>query len=155
MKEILIILLLAGVLAWLYFRFVKKPKAYTTGHLDMEDGRGLVAAVYLPIEPHGVALFTAEDDSEASAALIHRIIPLWPAWWPQMRAYLERAMIDYGLDTKLGRDEIVGAISVMTPGCFMADHSDISVSIFFTRNTEPMWDFFMKETVLVHSQPVF
>lgn len=140
---------------WVFVRFIKKPKAYTTGRLDMEDGRGLVAAVYLQIEPHGIALFTAEDDSVASAALIQRIIPLWPMWWPQMRAYLETAMMDYGLDTKLGRDEIMGAISTTTPGCFMADRSDIIVSIFFTKNIEPRWDFFMKETVLVHSQPVF
>lgn len=132
-----------------------KPKAYSKTTLNMGDGGGPSAAIRLPIEPHGIALFMAEDDSADSRRLIDELVTVWPELWPKMRAYLESSMKDYGVDTQLGRDRFMGSIGRTTPGAFMGDRSDIILSIMFEKNPEPMWDFFIRGASIVHSQPVF
>lgn len=121
----------------------------------MGDGGPPAAAIRLPIEPYGIALFVAEDDSAESHKLMDELVTVWPALWPKMRIYLEKTMKDYQVDTELGRDKFMGSIGRTDPDAYMGDRSDIILSIIFEKNPEPMWDFFIKGTAIMHSQPVF
>lgn len=62
-------------------------------------------------------------------------------------------MKGYGCDQELGRDEFMGLISRMDPECYMGDKSDYFLRLEF--DEPPLWDFFLKGTKIVHSQPVF
>ena len=135
--------------------FLLKPKAFSKTTLSMGDGGGPAVAIHLPIKPYGMAQFIAEDDSDDSLRLVDELVTVWPELWPKMRAYLETAMKDYGVDTELGRDKFMGSIGRTDPDSYMGDTSDIMLSIMFERNTVPMWDFFIRGASMTHSQPVF
>lgn len=135
--------------------FFLKPKAFSKTTLNMGDGGGPAAAIHLPVEPYGTAQFVAEDDSADSLRLLDELVTVWPELWPKMRAYLETAMKNYGVDTELGRDKFMGSIGRTDPEAYMGDKSDIMLSIMFEKNPTPMWDFFIRGASIAHSQPVF
>ena len=111
------------------------------------------AAIHLPIEPHGLALFVAPDTSPDSGKLIDEVVAVWPELWPKMKTYLETEMKDYGVEAVLGRDEFTGSLGRMTPDVFMGDQSDIMIRLEFEE--PPVWDFFIRGSTIAHSQPVF
>jgi hypothetical protein len=107
------------------------------------------AAIHLPIEPHGLALFAAAN----SVALIDEVVAVWPELWPRMRTFLETEMKDYGVEAVLGQDEFIGSLGRMTPDVYMGDQSDIMIRLEFEE--PPLWDFFVRGSTIAHSQPVF
>lgn len=131
---------------------MRLPPPYTRTTFDERDG-GAPSAIHLPIEPHGVSLFVAPDNSPDSDKLIDEIAAAWPEVWPKMRTYLVAEMRDYEVEPVLGRDEFIGSIQRMTPGVFMGDRSDIMIRLEFEE--PPLWDFFIRGSRIVHSQPVF
>lgn len=117
------------------------------------DRTASATAVHLPIEPHGLALFVAPDTSPASNQLIDEVVTVWPLLWPKMSAYLETEMEAYGVEATLGTDELMGSMRPMTPGVFMGEQSDTLIRVEF--DEPPLWDFFIRGSTIVHSQPVF
>jgi hypothetical protein len=128
------------------------PEPYSKTIFDMGAG-SVDAAIYLPIEPHGLALFVAPDDTEDSARLIDEVVAVWPELWPKMRVYLETEMKGYGVEAVLGRDDFIGSLDRMTPDVYMGDQSDIMIRLEFEE--PPLWDFFVRGSTIAHSQPVF
>jgi hypothetical protein len=130
---------------------MRMPKAFSKTTWVWGDKKA--AAIHLPIEPHGLALFVAEDNSADSKQLINEVVAVWPELWPKMRAYLDIEMKGYGLKTVLGRDEFIGSLGRMTPDVYMGDQSDIMIRLEFEE--PPVWDFFVRGSTIAHSQPVF
>lgn len=125
---------------------------YTRTTFEAGQG-GAAAAVHLPIEPHGLAMFVAPDISADSNGLIDKVVAVWPELWPKVRTYLETEMREYGVEAVLGRDEFTGSLDWMTGDVYMGDQSDIMIRLEF--DEAPLWDFFIRNSTIVHSQPVF
>jgi hypothetical protein len=132
--------------------FMSTPNPYEKIAIELED-ESTAAAIYLPIEPHGLALFVASDASPDSVKLVDEVVAVWPELWPKMRNYLDAEMKDYGVTAALGRDEFTGSLDRMSPGVYMGDQSDIMIRLEF--DEPPVWDFFIRGSTIAHSQPVF
>lgn len=128
------------------------PKPFSKSTFDL-GGEGSAAAIHLPIEPHGVAVFVAPDASIDSNKLINEVVAVWHELWPTMRTYLKTEMEEYGVDAVLGTDDFIGSINRMSPDVFMGDQSNIMIRLEFEE--PPLWDFFIRGAAIVHSQPVF
>lgn len=132
--------------------YMKSPQPYTRTTFDEGDGDS-AAAVHLPIEPHGVALFVSPDLSADSTKLIDEVVAFWPELWPKMMTYLDIEMKEYGVEAVLGKDKFIGSLGRMTPDVYMGDQSDIMIRLEF--EDPPLWDFFIRGSTIAHSQPVF
>ena len=132
--------------------FMRSPRPFTRTTFDAGE-YGKAAAVYLPIEPHGLALFVAPDSTPDSTKLIDEIVAVWPELWPKVKGYLDTEMKRCGVEAVLGQDEFIGSLARMTPDVFMGDQSDIIIGLEF--EDPPLWDFFIRGSNIVHSQPVF
>jgi hypothetical protein len=132
--------------------FMRSPQPYTRFTFDAGSDDA-AAAIHLPIEPHGVAQFVSPDMSADSTKLIDEVVSVWPELWPKMIAYLDSEMKDYGVEAVLGKDEFIASLVRMTPDVYMGDQSDIMIRLEFEE--PPLWDFFIRGSSIVHSQPVF
>ena len=152
--RIIIIIAVVSILAVAIASYMSTPRAFTKTIWEYDED-GTAAAIHLPIEPHGLALFVAPDDTVASHALIDEIVAVWPQLWPKMRHYLNTEMKGYSVEAVLGRDELIGSLDRMTPDVYyvMGDKSDIMIRLEFEK--PPVWDFFIRGTIIAHSQPVF
>ncbi len=138
------------VIGVVFFLRAPAPYARTTFDAGVD---GTAAAIHLPIEPYGLALFVAADSSPDSTKVIDEVVAVWPVLWPKMLAILDTQMKDYGVETVLGRDKLIGSVKRMTAGVYMADQSDIMIRLEFEE--PPLWDFFIRGSSIAHAQPVF
>ena len=150
--RVIIIIAVVSIFAVAIASYVSTPRAFTKTTWEYDED-GPAAAIHLPIEPHGLALFVAPDDTTDSHTLIDEIVAVWPQLWPKMRGYLNTEMKGYGVEAVLGRDEFIGSLDRMTPDVYMGDKSDIMIRLEF--KNPPLWDFFIRGTIIAHSQPVF
>ena len=128
------------------------PEPFAKTIVDFLEGES-ASAVYLPIEPYGLALFVAPDTSLDSHNLLDEVAAVWEELWPPMRTYLDTTMKAYGVEAELGRDEFIGSLGRMTPTAAFGGRSDIMIRLEFEE--PPLWDFFVKGSAIAHSQPVF
>lgn len=119
---------------------------------DFGDGDVALGAEF-SIAPFGTALIVAEDVSDDSRRIMKTLIAGWENLWPEMLDLLQDGMEDYEVEQKLGRDEFMGSIGRMKPGCYMGDKSDFHLRLEF--DEPPLWDYFLKGTNIVHFQSVF
>lgn len=109
--------------------------------------------IELPISPFGTTDFAAENNSSNSATLLKELTAVWSSLWPEMLELLQDGIKDYDVDTKLGSDEFMGFVARTTPGEFKSDEADIFLRLEF--EAPPLWDYFIRNGAIVHSQPVF
>lgn len=119
---------------------------------DFGDG-DTAWVVELPIPPFETVPIATEDCSDDSKSVLNVLIQGWELLWPEMLSRLQEDMKGYGCEQELGRDEFMGSISRMDPECYMGDKSDYFLRLEF--DEPPLWDFFLKDTTIVHFQPVF
>ena len=121
--------------------------------VELDDGE-VAAAVELSMEPYGTKTPYAADNTERSRIMLHQIGEIWPRLWLEMRTHFETAAKELDLDTPLDSDSLIGQISGLGPGVFMADRCDTYLSLS-SENHPPDWDCFLKDGQIVHFQPVY
>lgn len=131
---------------------IRSPGPYARTTFDAGED-GAAAAIHLPIEPHGLALLVAPDCTPASSKLIDEMVAVWPELWPKIKSCLDAEMKEYGVEAVLGKSNFIGSFGRTTPEAYMGDKSDIMIRLEFEK--PPLWDFFIRSSTIVHSQPVF
>ncbi|MDX1973909.1 MAG: hypothetical protein SFY68_15375 [Candidatus Sumerlaeia bacterium] len=120
------------------------------------DGRlGIILKLKIP--PYGIATLQSFDDFdniEKTEAMMLEVQSNWNILWPKMLSLLRKAIVDYGLEINLKKEEFNMGISDMEPDVYMGDRSDYFLS-FTLSNDAPSWDYFIKADVIVHFQPSF
>lgn len=119
---------------------------------DFGDG-DIAACVTLSITPFGETEFFAPDTSDDSKLLLRELIGAWGDLWPEMLEKLQDGMEGYEVGIKLGADEFIGSSQRTKPGYFMSDESDSYLRLEF--DEPPLWDYYLRESKIVHFQPVF
>lgn len=122
---------------------------------ECDFGEGDVALVVeLPIPPFEMVSIASEDTSEGSRNMLEDLVRGWYDLWPDMLDRLHDSIERYDdCEQVLGRDEFMGSICRMSPGFYMGDKSDYMLRLEF--DEPPLWDFFLKDNLIIHFQPVF
>ena len=121
---------------------------------EMDDGR-ILAAIELPMEPYGTHPVYADDNTEDSRGILQQLAQSWIRLWPEMRTLFEDCAKEIDLDDPVDSVTLHGQISRMEPGVWMADRSEIYLSLRSFSYHPPEWDFFLKDGQIIHFQPVF
>lgn len=129
----------------------ESPPASEITEVDFGDG-DVALSVELLIPPFGEAIFTADDTSSASRETLQALREAWSTLWPVILDKLEEGIVDFQLPRKLEVDEFIGLVSRVEEDDEMAARSDIYLSLEFDQ--EPHWDFYIRGSRIVHSQPV-
>jgi hypothetical protein len=120
--------------------------------VQLDDGEE-VYALTLSTAPYGEATFLAPDATDDSRRLLAELAIRWDALWPDMLQRLQDQITEYNTPHQLGSDEFQGHVSRMEPDVYMGDQSDIHVRLIFEQF--PLWDYFIRDTEIVHFQPVY
>ena len=120
--------------------------------VEMYDGRFAVATEF-PMEPYGTRLFCMEDDSEDSKRLLQQIDAVWPRLWPEMLSRLQETADELDLGNAVDSESLVGRGKRLEAGKFMSDRCDTYISL--ESDDHPDWDYFLKDSEIIHFQPVF
>ncbi|QDU27777.1 hypothetical protein ETAA8_28680 [Anatilimnocola aggregata] len=122
---------------------------------DVEFESGDVrAAIELPMEPYGTKLLYADDNSDESCIILQHFGAIWPQLWPEMRSRLEDLALNHlDLETPVDSETLVGLVTKTTRGKFMGDRADFYLSL--DSDDHPDWDYFIRDGLIVHFQPVF
>jgi hypothetical protein len=122
--------------------------------LEFEDEGAVRLGLELPIPPFGKATIIAEDDTADSEELLRTLAGSWTILWPAMYKDLCNAMENLDIELECDVSDCTAYASKTQPGYFMADKSDIYLSLEFEGDS-PDWDYFIKDARIVHFQPVF
>jgi hypothetical protein len=124
--------------------------------LDVESDVGEpVVAIEVSMEPYVETSFLqANDASDDSRIMLQQIATIWPRLWPEMRTRFEEAASELDLNTPVDGESLIGLVSRLTPGEYLADSSDTYVSLR-SEDNPPDWDYFLRDGQIIHFQPVF
>src|SRR5262245_5854854 len=119
--------------------------------------------VELPIAPYGDVLMHGDDTSENCRALLVEIIGTWERLWPTMRKRLQECNENLATPVIIRPGTHLACVARTQKGCFMADKSDIYLSLEFAASetvsedadAPSQWDYFIRGSRVVHFQPVF
>jgi len=112
------------------------------------------------IPPYGRMRIVGEE-GDAGLSILRKN---WPALWPKVKRNLKTMIRDWKdtleVPIRLTKQKWLGEGGSLEPDVFMSDQADIFLRIQLEEPPDwedafPVWDFFIKETTVVHCQPVF
>ena len=128
--------------------------SYEIDKLDFGDG-DIAFAVKFPIPPFGNGYFAAPDASFESESLLAGIAKNWDELWPTMIEKLQTACRETEIELNVKPEEFMGSVQLLEDDVFMGDKADVFIRIKTKRDCVPVWDYFLRESTIVHFQPVY
>jgi hypothetical protein len=109
----------------------------------------------LSIAPHGEGHFFAPDVSPSSKELLVRTRDDWRELWPKILAHIQESAQSYDVKVEFSAQDFYGTVQPLESGVFMSDKADVLIGIHPTADSVPVWHAFVRDTEVVHFQPVF
>ena len=111
-------------------------------------------ALGVAIPPHGSGYVLAPDATGTSKELLEGIEESWPHLWPKMISYINEAKEDYHVEVDFD-STFTATVGEIEDGTFMADEAHVMIGIHPSSDAVPVWHFFVRDSEIVHQQPVF
>ncbi len=121
--------------------------------IDFGDGTSAFASE-CPLTPFGTAHIVAPDTSDESSSLLNEIHGQWNDLWPKMLSSMQETSKKANLTLKID-DEVICMVEYVDVDVYMGDKADIMIGIRPNENAVPEWHFFIRDSTIVHFQPVF
>ncbi len=128
--------------------------------IAMKRRRPRLDTITVNIPPYGRMTIVGQNGDNALSTLRANWPKLWPAVKRDLKSMLRRYEQAFEAHIRLKGQKWAAEGSRTDPECFMGDQADLFLRIQLEEPPDwdeafPAWDFFIKETSVVHSQPVF
>jgi len=109
----------------------------------------------LPISPHGHGQFVAPDSSDSSKQLMVELKDQWEVLWPEILLEMQSNAAEFDVELGLGSGQLMGSVQRLDETVFMGDQADLMIGIRPHETAVPEWNFFIRNSTIVHCQPVY
>jgi hypothetical protein len=126
----------------------------------MKKQKPKLHTIAVNIPPYGRMRIVGEAGENALSAFQRNWPRLWPKVKRNLKSMLRRYNDSFEVPIRLTGQKWLGEGARLDPDVFMGDQAELYLRVQFEEPSDwedpfPVWDFFIKETTVVHCQPVF